>query len=267
MTIGLGVLASESKEVKPDHLILLADTKGSFGDDFSMNHLHKMFIDPKMGLYTVAAGKMDRAAELFKTLSNFFGDDTPHLKGYGKLFTSVHAASDCYKRVRFKYDVLPLFAHHPQSIRDDFNDSDLTPQLLEAWKGFDFGCQMIVGAFDPLGTAMLFTIEGDGQVHNSMFPGFTAIGTGMNSAMFWLSYRQHNLGLSVKRAAYHAFEAKLMAESSPFVNAQIDIVIANRKEHFLLSRTNPKPEGAPVTVVELRKMLRRYGVRETEGLK
>jgi hypothetical protein len=267
MTIGIGVLASTSADVKPDHLILLCDTKGSFGDSFSMNHLHKMFIDPKQGLYTIAAGKMDRAADLFKTLAVFFSDDTPGLKGYGKLFTSVHAASDCYKRVRFKYDVLPLFARHPQSIPEAFNDSDLTPELIEAWREFDFGCQMIVGSFDPIGTAMLFTIDGDGQVQNSMFPGFTAIGTGLNSAMFWLSYRQHNLGLSVKRAAYHAFEAKLMAESSPFVNDQIDIVIANKKEHFLLTRANPSPEGAPVTVADLRKMLRRYGIRETEGLK
>jgi hypothetical protein len=266
MTIGIGVLGSASEKVKPDHLILLSDTKGSFGDDFSMNHLHKLFVDPDLGLYTIAAGKMDRAAELFKTLANFYGDKN-HLEGYGKLFTSVHAASDCYKRVRFKYDVLPQFAHHPQSIKDDFNDSDLTPVLLEAWRDFDFGCQMIVGGFDVVGTAMLFTIEGNGQVYNSMFPGFTAIGSGMNNAMFWLSYRQHNLGLSVKRAAYHAFEAKLMAESSPFVNNQLDIVIANKDKHFLLTRTKPNPEGTPVTVAELRSLLRKYGVRETEGLK
>jgi hypothetical protein len=266
MTIGIGVLGSAGDTVRPDHLVLLSDTKGSFGDGFSMNHLHKMFIDPALGLYTIAAGKMDRAAELFKTLASFYSDEN-HLKGYGKLFTSVHAASDCYKRVRFKYDVLPRFAHHPQSLRDDFNDSNLTPELLAEWREFDFGCQMIAGGFDPIGTAMLFTIEGNGQVYNSMFPGFTAIGSGLSNAMFWLSYRQHNLGLSVKRAAYHAFEAKLMAESSPFVNNQIDIVIANKDKHFLLSRTNPNPEGAPVTMTGLRKLLRKYGVRETEGLK
>jgi hypothetical protein len=265
MTIGIGVLASESR-IKPDHLILLADTQGSFGADFSMNHLHKVFVDPALDLYTVAAGKMDRAAELFKTLGVFFSDDKG-LKGYGRLFTSVHAAADCYKRIRFKYDVLPLHAYPPQSIPDDFNEIHLSPSLLAEWQQFDFGCQMIVGAFDTEGKAMLFTVDGTGEVGNSMFPGFTAIGSGLNNAMFWLSYRHHNLGFPVRRATYHAFEAKLMAEQSPFVNTQIDLVIASKEKNFSVTRHNPRPDGVPITIEELREMFLIYGPKETDDLK
>ena len=49
MTIAIGALASET-DLKPDHLILMADTKGSFGDGFSMDRLHKLFADPEIGL-------------------------------------------------------------------------------------------------------------------------------------------------------------------------------------------------------------------------
>jgi hypothetical protein len=264
MTIGIAVLASEST-LKPDHLILMADTKGSFGDDFSMSQLHKMFLAPEIGLYAIAADQMDRAAELFKFLSLFITDLKGTI-GYARVFQAVHGASDGYKRIRFKYDVLPKYAYIPRKLPDDFDENTLGPTLLKEWQEFYFGCQMIVGSFDLEGKALLFQIDGTGKVHNFTFPGFAAIGSGQNQAMFWLSYRHHNLGFSVKRAAYHAFEAKLMAESSPFVNEQIDMVIANKEKHYLLARHNPKPEGTPVTIAELREWYSIYGPKETDDL-
>jgi len=209
MTIGIGVLASKT-ELRPDHVILLADTKGSFGDGFSMDRLHKVFAAPDIGLYCAAAGLMDRAAELFKVVSLFL-TDLKGVVGYGRLFEAAHGACDSYKRIRFKYDILPKYAYLIPRLRDDFTESDLTPTLLAEWQKFDFGCQMIVSSFDTEGKPYLFVLDGNGQVVNCTFPGFAAIGSGQEQAMFWLSYRQHNLGFSVRRAAYHAFEAKLMA--------------------------------------------------------
>jgi len=264
MTIGIAVLAAEGSN-PPDHVILLADTKGSFGDEFSMNQLHKLFIDPKLGLYTVAADQMDKAAELFKTIHLFMTDLIGPI-GYGRLFQAVHGASDTYKRIRFKYDILPKYAHIPPSIPDDFNESHLTPTLLEEWRNYYFGCQMVVSSFDTEGKPYLFLIDGTGEVLNLTFPGFAAIGSGREQAMFWLSYRHHNLGLNVKRATFHAFEAKLMAESSPFVNEQIDLVIANKDKCWVATRTNPKPEGIPITVAELQELFGSYGPKETDDL-
>ena len=52
MTIGIGVLASEEgNELKPNRVILIADTKGSFGDSYSMNRLHKVFLYPGNRVY------------------------------------------------------------------------------------------------------------------------------------------------------------------------------------------------------------------------
>ena len=264
MTIAIGALASET-ELRPDHVILMADTKGSFGDNFSMSRLHKLFAAPDIGLYCGAAGLMDRAAELFKVLDLFLRE-LKNTVGYGRLFEAVHGACDSYKRVRFKYDVLPKYAYLIPRLQDDFSESDLTPTLLKEWQEFDFGCQMIASSFDSEGKPYLFLLDGTGQVVNCTFPGFAAIGTGQEQAMFWLSYRHHNLGFSVQRAAYHAFEAKLMAESSPFVNEQIDMIIASHKKYYIVTRTNPEPEGVPVTVAKLRELAEKYGPKETEGL-
>ena len=62
MTIGIGVLASEGDGLKPNRLILLADTKGSFGDSYSMNRLHKVFLWPDKRLYAVGADQIDKAS-------------------------------------------------------------------------------------------------------------------------------------------------------------------------------------------------------------
>src|SRR5260370_15542476 len=266
MTIGVGVLASESATLRPDHLILMADTKGSFGDEFSMNHLHKMFIAPELGLYATAADFMDRAAELFKVVSLFM-KDLPVVTGYGRLFQAVHGAADAYKRMRFKYDVLPKYAYLIPKLADDFSESDLTPTLLRKWRKFNFRCEMLVGSFDLEGKPYLFHIHGTGEVTNFTFPGFAAIGSGRKQAMFWLSYRHHNLGFPVKRSAYHAFEAKLMAESSPFVNEQIDLVIANKEKHWILTKSNPKPDETPLPIPYLRKLFSTYGPKETDDMK
>lgn len=265
MTIAIGVLASET-DLRPDHVILLADTKGSFGAGFSMDRLHKLFADPGIGLYCAAAGLMDRAAELFKTISLFLRELQGPV-GYGRVFQAVHGACDTYKRMRFRYDVLPRYAYLIPRLRDDFEERDLSPTLLEEWQKFDFGCEMIVSSFDSEGKPYLFAADGSGGVQNLTFPGFAAIGSGAGQAMFWLSYRHHNLGFPLKRAAYHAFEAKLMAESSPFVNEELDVIIASYKSHYIVTRTNPKPDGVPFTVAELRELANQYGPKETDDLR
>ena len=73
--------------------------------------------------------------------------------------------------------------------------------------------------------------------------------------MFWLGYRNHHLGFPVRRAAYHAFEAKIMAESSPFVNESMDILVADSSRWCILSNTLPAAgnmDKLPITIDELK---------------
>src|ERR1039458_4158949 len=68
MTIGIGVLATGDEgrktEIIPDHAILISDTMGSFGDEYSHPRLHKRFDLPDEGLFIVAADQIDKAAEV-----------------------------------------------------------------------------------------------------------------------------------------------------------------------------------------------------------
>jgi hypothetical protein len=267
MTIGIGVLASEGEGIKPNFLILLADTKGSFGDSYSMNRFHKLFLDPDRRLYAAGAGQIDRAAELFEAIRDVSLIIDGGTERYGSIVESIGGGADLYKRVRFKLDVLPRFARMPQSLPDMFTDEDLGPALLEEWRKYEFGCQMLVGAFNSGGQAFLLYIEADGTIMNLTFPGFCAIGSGAENAMFWLSYRNHNFGFPTVRAAYHAFEAKIMAESSPHVNDKLDVVLANRDKWFFMSEDKPAPENAPVSISKLREMFSVYGPKETDEIK
>jgi hypothetical protein len=270
MTIGIGALASEGEGLKPNRLVLIADTKGSFGDEYSMNRLHKVFVAPNIRVYAVAAGKIDRAAELFQVIMDMGKIIHGGTERYGSTMETIGAAADLYKRVRFKLEVLPSFARIPQSLPDMFTDADLTPALLESWRMYDFGCQMLVGTFNKEGQAFLVYMGGTGEVENFTFPGFAAIGSGQDSAMFWLSYRNHNLGFSVLRSAYHAFEAKIMAESSPHVNERLDMLIASGDKWSLISDSFPSKGNAgdpPITIQVLREMFSLYGPKRTDEVK
>lgn len=266
MTIGIGVLASQKQ--KPDTIILLADTKGTFSEKQSMNRLHKIFKDEEINLYAVAADRIDRASELFGFISKMLRE-TFHKdgrRGYTSVLDAVHAAADLFKRARFRYDVLPQHAQPPLSIPEMFTEKDLTPQLLKRWRKFYFGCQMIVGAILANGQACMFYIGGDGEVDNFTFPGFVAIGSGGDDAMFWLGYRNQHLGRSLKQSAYHAFEAKTMAESAAYVNDKAEMLIADSSGSFELNDFKPTPKNAKFTLADLRKLLVRFGPRKTDKL-
>jgi hypothetical protein len=210
---------------------------------------------------------MDKAAESFEVIRDISNIIPGGTDRYGSLVETVGGAADLYKRVRFKLDVLPRFARMPQSLDDMFTDADMTPALLQEWRVFDFGCQMIVGGFNTAGQAFLLYIEGDGIISNIGFPGFGVIGSGLSNAMFWLSYRNQNFGLPVKTSAYHALEAKMMAESSPFVNEKLDILVATRGQWTFISDSKPVPESAAFNLNELRQMLPIYGPKSTDDFK
>jgi hypothetical protein len=74
------------------------------------------------------------------------------------------------------------------------------------------------------------------------------------------------LSCSLQRSAYHAFEAKIMAESSPHVNERIDMVVAQKGKHFLFHHDRQEIDGAPISIAELRKMFKKFNVRDTNSL-
>jgi len=263
MTVGLGVLASQN--IKPDALVMVADTMGSFEDDYSTSELHKLHAIESEDLYAVSADRIDRASEQINMLLNVLRKDYPKPRNYGHLLRALVQTTSMYKNLRFEADALPQFR---MSVDDWFKvqDPHLRDLILNAYGNFYVGCQTIVGTFTETGQACLFCLPGNGTVENHAFPGFAAIGTGAGNALFWLSHRNQKLSLSVRRSAYHAFEAKFMAESSPHVNKRLDMIVARKGQSFLFHHNREEIEGAPVSIPELRRLFKRLNVRDTGSL-
>lgn len=272
MTIGVGVLATDENPsfggIRPNHIVFLSDTLGSFGDVYSHPRLHKMQVFADNGVYATAANEMDKAAEFIPMMNKNIATVPMEQRHYGDIMRLLNASVFLYRKERFQLDVLPQFRLPPEAF--DPRLAGLPPatdrKIQKRWLGFDMGFSLLVGAFDLDGQAHLFHVGHLGDVTNISFPGFGAIGIAPQT-MFWLSHREQRLGMSVRRSAYHAYEAKLLAEDSPHVNDHIDMLIANKNEHWFSSTHLPeRGKGSPVTLANLREWFETYGPRRTDDL-
>jgi hypothetical protein len=267
MTIGIGVLACEGRE-KPDHLILCCDALGSFDDTSSTASLHKLFTEREANLYAVAAHDIGKAAELLRKIVNTVmerGGET-----YGKIYDSICIATHAYKNARFRYEVLPLYDIAPEQgwKKEAKKLGFLDPLLQDVWPKFSIECQLIIGTFAEDGSSHLFWVQQNGFVHPITLPGFCVIGSGATNANFWLCYRDQSLDLSLRRSAYHTFEAKLMAERSPHVGKD-DIemlIVPPDREHFLLTPEHPERPNCPVSLTEMKALFTKFGPQKTDHL-
>ena len=186
----------------------------------------------------------------------------------------MRCSSACYgyKREKFITHEFPKLRIPPEDFDPRTCNEDLNAVIQEKWREFDIGCDLVIAAFCGNKTAALLHVDGMRQeVSNMMFPGFCAIGSGSDNARFWLSRRQHAFGNLPLRAAYHAYEAKLMAEGSAHVNKHLDIIVATHDcqwfstTHHSKHGFNPHPE---INLKNLKLMLRKYGtnrLKESEG--
>src|SRR5208282_5016990 len=271
MTIGIGVLADSvegrKKKIVPDTLILIADTMGSFGDTDSHARLHKACMKPEHGVYCVIADQVDKGAELFEVICNCVAGVPKSERTYGRILTALAEACLSYKRHKFEICELPKLRLPPQWIDPRTVPPDLQRTVQERWEDFDIHCDLVLGVFDNNGCAWLFQVKGkEHEILNVTFPGFSAIGSGADNALSWLSRRQHTLGLIPVRAAYHAYEAKLMAEGSAHVNKHSDIVVATNESHWFCTThksVSGLPEHPEINIKNLKRLFKRYGIRDT----
>jgi hypothetical protein len=267
MTIGIGVLCSEGKE-RPDHLILCCDALGSYGDVTSTVSLHKLFIREDARLWAVAAHDIGKAAELMTKIADAVkkdGDGT-----YGKIYDAICISVAAYKSARFRYEVIPQYGLAPVKgwMKEAKKLGMLDSLLTEVWPDFSIECQLIIGIFAEDGSSRLFHVKSDGFVDPVTLPGFHTVGVGSGNATFWLTYRGQNMGMGLRRSAYHCYEAKIMAEKSPHVgkdDIEMLIVRADRKP-WLLTPDHPEDSGCPVSLSELKAQFEKYGAQKTDDL-
>ena len=272
MTIGIGVLAtSESgrdRNIVPDTVIMIADTMGSYGDVDSHGRLHKIFMYPETRLYAVAANQIDCASELMATLEIALKNIRVAERNYGAILRAIAMSCYLYKRDKFTIHEFPKMRLPPNEIDPRTASSELQQVVQKRWEEFSIGCDLVIAGFDCDGRAYLFQVNGDEhEIQNAFLPGFAAIGAGCVNALFWLSRRQQTLGQFPLRAAYHAYEAKLMAESSPHVNKHVDLLVATGEEYWFSSthptvpkEFKPHPE---INLKTLQRLWRRHSPRDT----
>jgi hypothetical protein len=266
MTVGIGVLCSEGKE-RPDHLILTCDSLGSFGDENSTASLHKLFSRQDANIYAVAAHDIGKAAELVTKIGNAVKARSNGT--YGQTYDAICFAVHDYKSARFRYEVVTQFGLAPiVGWMEEAKKIGVLDKLLKKlWPKFSIECQLIVGTFAEDGSSRLFLVEHYGLVHPVSLPGFVAIGSGASGALFSLCYRNQTMDMGLRRSAYHAYEAKIMAERSPHVGkADIQMLIANPKQACLLTEQEPERSGCSVSLTELKEWLEKYGPKKTTDL-
>lgn len=75
------------------------------------------------------------------------------------------------------------------------------------------------------------------------------------------------MDMGLQRSAYHVYEAKLMAEHSPHVGRDdIQLLVANREQSYLLTEREPERSNCPVSLTELKRMVEKYGAHSTSLL-
>lgn len=270
MTIGIGVLCSDKNA--GDCFILASDRLGSFGDGFSTRRHCKMFLEPERGLYAVCADDVGNASELLGRICEQWANIPPQNRSYRMLRQGMQLAASEYRLYQFVASVLPRYPIDPKADwRVQAENLGLTEKLLDEWRNTQTGCELIVGSLGlyEQGRTMFhlhFSNEA-GEVTPLPSCGFWAIGSGAENALFWLAYREQGIGMSVKRSALHVYEAKLMAEHSPYVGREdIELLIVTQDQWYHLTHKRRSADGCPVSLDELEELHREFGPSSTQSL-
>ena len=167
MTIGIGVLATGTG-FKPDTLILVSDTRGSVGDSYTTPGLHKLSKFPSEKLYAVASGSMERAAELLGVIQHEFS--VLRVRDHGPINSALLSAVMKYRTERGWNEIFPNFLVTKGEWYSNTIDREQRAQVLEAWRRFDVGCDLIVGTFSDTGQALLYLIPSAGVLDDYTNP-------------------------------------------------------------------------------------------------
>jgi len=263
MTIGIGVLCSSKPRphpIRPDGLILIADTMGSTDTD-STSELHKLWIEDN--LYAAGAGNLTLDEEII-SLFKLNLAKVP-ARTHGNIWDALNKAVYEHLQGHFAWDVLaPKYVFAAGTVFESQKDN-----VTKEWQDYDPPIAMLIGTFHENGKPLLYLVERDDNgawVHLFPYPGHVAIGAGARNANFWLTFRDQHFGMNPKQSAYHAYEAKIMASRAPTVNSNTEIVIAFSDRHYVITAEKPTTDGCPVSLEELRNLYVKYGPQNTNEL-
>jgi hypothetical protein len=266
MAIAVGVLCSTehgSRGAYPDTIVLIANDSRTANDDYGVCH-QKVFVYPDEKCFGICIGRIETmGCELLPAVQKDFQDLTDRNP---RLFLErINEIVFDYRRRYFQSDILSNYRFFSGDIPQEYHS-----EILELWQHHDIGAQVILGTFDNDGAAVMYIIgevEGlRGWVHQIAFPGFATIGHGSHSANFWLSYRRQTSRKSVRRSAYHAYEAMRLALAPEDQNDVSELILATSDEILHLNKDAPEDNRCQVSLRELEEMYAQYGPHDTREL-
>src|SRR5450631_2577662 len=143
------------------------------------------------------------------TLDNAIGS----LKAaYQKRISDI--AADKYLS-RFKLNMDDFIREGKEKLTPDVFDT-----LVDRIVQIKMSLQFLVCGFDKYRVPHVFLIENPGSDDVYDSPGFWAIGTGAQSALSMLCYREQNIRNSLAQTVYNVCEAKFMSESASDVGEE-----------------------------------------------
>lgn len=264
MTVGIGTLCTHKRPL--DCLILASDKLGSFGDEFSTRRLAKLFIEGEDRMFAVASGSVENASELLGKITECWR--ALPKRNFGHIRAGIQEAAHAYRKYRFLFDVMPDFGIGPKDDWELVKKIGAERRLFKAWNKFDIGCDLLLATYTDDKQAILYHLAGlKCEITQLTAPGFGAIGVGARNAMFWLSYREQAMGMSLLRTAYHVLEAKIMAEQSAHVGRDdIELLICTPERWWGLSDRAPTSDGCPISLPQLKELFVKHGPQSTESL-
>lgn len=152
VTIGIGVLCSSNPRphlIRPDGIILMADTMGSTDTD-STSELHKLYVDD--GVYAVCAGKVEFASEVISILQQEL-KELPSRR-HGLIYEALNKAVHEHRMSHFRWDVMAArYSFMPGAILESQQQA-----VVDEWQRYNSGLQMLVSIFHHSGLALLFYV-------------------------------------------------------------------------------------------------------------
>jgi hypothetical protein len=158
MTIGLGALCTTEDAilnpgaVHPNGLIFMADTQGSTEVD-STSALHKLFVGKNKDLFAVCADHVQVSAEIFTAVDErLIAASDP--RTHGLIWRTLSEVVAGIRAERFRAEVIATrYTYFPNQIPAPEHEN-----MMREFRAYPLGCEMIVGAFDQLGMALLYFV-------------------------------------------------------------------------------------------------------------
>jgi hypothetical protein len=226
---------------------------------------------PESGMFAVAAGRIDRAGEVLSSIDKFLTRIAKEERSYAAIMKTISEVCFGYKREKFIAHEFPKMRLPPHVFDPLTVPRELDAKIQKRWDECSLGCDLIIGAFCNNKGACLIQVDSTSlDLENQTIPGIATIGVGADAASFWLSRRQQTFGESPLRSAYHAYEAKIMAESSAHVNKHLDVLVATSEKFWFCTThrsAHPYDTHPEINIENLGEMLLKYGPQDTSAIK